>query len=176
MTSRLKVTVVILAGAIVTVSLWTGAHAFWPGQWPSGTPVSLRLPRAAYVIPGMDRLVRWQASAHASQAAELGRWSLFGYGSGGNEFGLAATCELLDYSRGTGNREALPAWASQGVTGTAELRCPIGGLESSQFVVAEMSCMIDGPDYTYAVAYNREIVRLRGHAVAGPNGVQARGQ
>jgi len=175
-TTGLKATVLTFAGVIVMASVWTGVQALKPGQWPAGTPFSLRLPRTAYEIPGMNRLVKWRASSHATEAAELGRWGLFGYGSGGIDFGLGTTCELLSYSRGVGNRQALPAWALQGLVGTVELRCPSSGLQSAQFAVVEMSCVIDGPDHTYSVAYNREIIRLRGRAAGGLERASARTQ
>ena len=157
----------VLGGLLAAVAVWSGFHAFYPVHYHPDTPLSIRLPRLIYAVPGASRVVEWRARVHARRLAGASRWILFGYGEGGTLFGLQSQCRVVEYDRGRAHDAVLPSWASGGLTGTAVLLCdPAQSAAGGEFAVSEMGCIIGEPDYVYSLAHNREIVRLR--ALASP--------
>jgi hypothetical protein len=151
-----------VVGMALLIVTWCLVHAFWPGRWAPGSPLSLRLPGPVSILPGVDAIVRWGGRVHAREHGRAERWSLLGYGEGGTIFG-SMDCAVLEYRPDDGSRlDALPRWARRGSGGVARLSCDLErGSVVGEFGVFEMGCLIGGPDFVYSMAFNEEMVRLR---------------
>lgn len=155
----------ILFGFIFTIfagcSGWILVHATYPGRWPSGYPLTLRLPEVAYIVPGFDRVIAWEARRDARREFQADRKFLLGLYEGGTTFGFEDQCQIIEYERRSFQDRDFPPWASNGLRGTIQLACK--GAESvalETFGVLEMGCIDERGSHFYSREHNKRMLEL----------------
>lgn len=126
----------------------------------SSPPLSAKVPDLAFMLPGVERLVKWEADLDARRAFRDGRELLLGYNHG-RDVGSFSECEIDGYEDGAGQRENLPPWVDRASIGTITLECAGSGKATAfNFTVLECGNPFDVYQVVYGRAFNEEMLRL----------------
>ncbi len=156
---KVALTTLVAVVALAAVAFSVGAGAVLL-RGPSDPPVAFRVPDLAFLVPGVERLVEWEAERDAAAAHQAQQTLLLGYNHGRN-VGELPECVVDAYEEDAGHREDVPEWVGRAVLGRMTVTCGKSETPSRhQLTVLECGNPFDAYQVVYGKAYNERMLHL----------------